>query len=113
MIAIIYDQAGYLIGTNIYLTEEDDIQFPHFFMEELPPELENVSPNHRVRINPETHAISYEVLPTVPNSTPTAAERITALEVENHLLKAQNQALADRAEFIEDVIAEMAMQVYQ
>jgi hypothetical protein len=34
------------------------------------------------------------------------------LAAENKLLKAQNQALADRAEFIEDVIAEMAMMLY-
>lgn len=32
---------------------------------------------------------------------------------ENELLRAQVQALSDRGEFIEDCIAEMAMQVYQ
>ena len=35
------------------------------------------------------------------------------LEAENALLRAQVQALSDRGEFVEDVIAEMAMQVYQ
>lgn len=34
-------------------------------------------------------------------------------EKELELLKAQNQANSDRADFIEDVIAEMAMNVYQ
>lgn len=35
------------------------------------------------------------------------------LQAENELLRAQVQSLADRGEFIEDCIAEMAMQVYQ
>lgn len=47
------------------------------------------------------------VLPAPPPKT--NAE----LESENTLLKAQVKALSDRGEFLEDVIAEMAMQVYQ
>ena len=43
---------------------------------------------------------------------PNELERRKLLE-ENALLRAQVQALADRGEFIEDCIAEMAMQVYQ
>jgi hypothetical protein len=39
-------------------------------------------------------------------------KKLASLEVENKLLKAQNQALAERGEFIEDVIAEMAMDFY-
>ena len=35
------------------------------------------------------------------------------LQAENELLRAQVKALSDREEFIEDCIAEMAMQVYQ
>lgn len=35
------------------------------------------------------------------------------LAAENELLRAQVRALSDRGEFIEDCIAEMAMQVYQ
>lgn len=38
---------------------------------------------------------------------------VTALKEENTLLKAQVSALSGRGEFIEDVIAEMAMQVYE
>ena len=34
------------------------------------------------------------------------------LQAENELLRAQVQSLSDRGEFIEDCIAEMAMQVY-
>lgn len=40
-------------------------------------------------------------------------EEIEELRQENTLLKAQNTALSERADFIEDVVAEMAMQVYQ
>lgn len=40
------------------------------------------------------------------------SERIKVLETENALLKAQLQAQSDRSDFIEDCIAEMAMQVY-
>lgn len=39
--------------------------------------------------------------------------QIKELESENILLKAQNQAISERADFIEDCIAEMAMTVYQ
>lgn len=38
---------------------------------------------------------------------------IEELKHENQLLKAQNNALSERADFIEDVVAEMATQVYQ
>lgn len=38
---------------------------------------------------------------------------IEELQAENKLLKAQLQAQSDRADFIEDCIAEMAMQVYR
>ncbi len=40
-------------------------------------------------------------------------EIFESLQQENNLLKAQNQALTERADFIEDVVAEMATQVYQ
>ncbi|MGY0692993.1 hypothetical protein ACW2QC_09420 [Virgibacillus sp. FSP13] len=36
-----------------------------------------------------------------------------SLRIENKLIKVQSQAMSDRADFIDDVIAEMAMQVYQ
>lgn len=40
------------------------------------------------------------------------SEELDGLKQENTLLKAQNQALTERADFIEDVVAEMAIQVY-
>lgn len=43
----------------------------------------------------------------------TLSEQVAELQQENTLLKAQNSALTERTEFIEDVIAEMAQQVYQ
>lgn len=44
---------------------------------------------------------------------PTTDTRVSELEAENKSLKAQLKALGDRGEFLEDCIAEMAMQVYQ
>ncbi|VDG96792.1 Uncharacterised protein [Lysinibacillus sphaericus] len=44
---------------------------------------------------------------------PQEPTEIEKLQQENTLLKAQNQALTERADFIEDVVAEMAAQVYQ
>lgn len=37
---------------------------------------------------------------------------VNSLQKENNMLKAQLQAQSDRADFIEDCIAEMAVQVY-
>ena len=42
----------------------------------------------------------------------TEQDPLEALQTENTLLRAQVQALADRGEFLEDCIAEMAMVVY-
>lgn len=42
----------------------------------------------------------------------TETQKRQELEAENKLLKAQLQAQSDRADFIEDCIAEMATQVY-
>jgi hypothetical protein len=44
---------------------------------------------------------------------PQPVKTVDELAAENELLRAQVQALSDRGEFIEDCIAEMAMQVYQ
>lgn len=42
----------------------------------------------------------------------TTEQKVVRLEQENALLKAQLTAVSDRNDFIEDCIAEMAMQVY-
>ena len=44
---------------------------------------------------------------------PQPVKTVDELAAENELLRAQVRALSDRGEFIEDCIAEMAMQVYQ
>lgn len=54
-----------------------------------------------------------DVLPALRVRVAEAETRAAALLEENTLLKAQIQAVSDRGEFVEDVIAEMAMQVYQ
>jgi len=51
--------------------------------------------------------------PELPGPELTLSEQVAELKQENTLLKAQNSALTERTEFIEDVIAEMAQQVYQ
>ncbi|WP_339308828.1 hypothetical protein NSS98_25320 [Paenibacillus sp. FSL E2-0274] len=44
---------------------------------------------------------------------PGELSEIEILKKENMLLKAQNNAITERADFIEDIIAEMAMHIYQ
>ncbi|UYB50395.1 hypothetical protein OCI51_27555 (plasmid) [Lysinibacillus capsici] len=43
----------------------------------------------------------------------TPGETIERLEKEKQLLTAQNKALGERMEFMEDLIAEIAMKVYE
>ena len=60
-----------------------------------------------------TKAPSEQPEPVEPvEPTPTLGERLTAAESKNKLLSAQVQAQSERVEFLEDCIAEMAMQVY-
>lgn len=47
-----------------------------------------------------------------PPPPPTTEERVTALESENAMLKAQVNAQSDQMDFYEDCIAEMAAVVY-
>lgn len=62
----------------------------------------------------ELQAAWDEIKDLPPEPRPlTAEERLVELEAENKLFQARNQALLDRAEFIEEAIAEMAVQVYQ
>lgn len=63
------------------------------------------SPKWRERTKEEMDA-DYVQPPEPPKSN-------AELQAENELLRAQVQSLADRGEFIEDCIAEMAMKVYQ
>ena len=63
------------------------------------------NPKWRERTQEEMDA-DYVAPPEPPKSN-------EELQAENELLRAQLKALSDRGEFIEDCIAEMAMQVYQ
>ena len=70
------------------------------------------------RVNPETNELEFWYPdPNDPEQPPVfqrpLSEEVEELKQENILLKAQNSALTERTEFIEDVIAEMAIQVYQ
>ena len=47
-----------------------------------------------------------------PDPSPTLGERVTELESENAMLKAQINAQSEQMDFYEDCIAEMAMIVY-
>ena len=51
-------------------------------------------------------------LPEPVEPEPTTEERVTALESENAMLKAQVSAQSDQMDFYEDCIAEMAAVVY-
>jgi len=70
------------------------------------------------RVNPDTQTLEFAYPdPNEPEAPPVFRKPLTQevdeLKQENTLLKAQNNALTERTEFIEDVIAEMAQQVYQ
>ena len=71
------------------------------------------------RVNPNTKEIEFSY--PDPNETETTEpvyqkplrEKVEELKTENTLLKAQNKALTERTDFHEELIAEMAMLVYQ
>lgn len=69
-------------------------------------------------VNPETKQLYFRYPDLNNPETPQEPRKPLSVEVEelkqeNTLLRAQNSALTERTEFIEDVIAEMAIQVYQ
>lgn len=66
--------------------------------------------DHPIGIGSAYPDAELEPVPITPE--PTTNEQIAALQAENKLLKAQIQAQTDRSDFIEDCIAEMAMQIY-
>ncbi|MEC0370898.1 hypothetical protein [Paenibacillus chibensis] len=72
-----------------------------------------------IRLNLDTMSVEFSYKdpnapdPEHPVFEKSLSEKVKELQDENTLLKAQNAALSDRADFIEDVIAEMAQQVYR
>lgn len=55
---------------------------------------------------------AWEAFQDVEANKPPVLTEIEQLQQENVMLRAQNHALSERADFIEDIIAEMATQVY-
>ncbi|WP_082726764.1 XkdW family protein [Paenibacillus riograndensis] len=56
---------------------------------------------------------AWEAYQEAEANKPPELTELEQLQKENLLLKSQNNALSERADFIEDIIAEMAMRVYQ
>lgn len=70
------------------------------------------------RIDPDTKELFFNYAGPIDPEAPQEPRKPLSVEVEelrqeNILLKAQNSAISERTEFIEDVIADMAIQVYQ
>lgn len=70
------------------------------------------------RVNPETKDLEFSYPDSNEPEAPPVyqdplSEQVEELKQKNILLEAQNNALSERADFIEDVVAEMAIQVYQ
>lgn len=92
-----YDQYGEVIDTSIEWTGADDGVLT---VENTPGTTYEVS----VKAGDVTKTITVTVI---------KSNKSIPLEEEFALLKAQNKATSERAEFIEDVVAEMATKVYQ
>lgn len=56
---------------------------------------------------------AWEAYQEAEGNKPPELTELEQLQKENLLLKSQNNALSERADFVEDIIAEMAMRVYQ
>lgn len=71
---------------------------------------EELIPGFMYEVTDSGEVCQYPMISVDMHSSTT--KRISELESENAILKAQLQAQTDRSDFIEDCIAEMAMQVY-
>ncbi|MFE0394763.1 hypothetical protein ACFW4G_03685 [Paenibacillus lactis] len=112
----VYDAAG-LIQVYPILRERDPETYGVIDLEFGQYEEDFAQATHcRVNLDTLTLEFSYPD-PNEPEAPPVfqkpLTQEIEELKQENTLLKAQNSALTERTEFIEDVIAEMAQQVYQ
>lgn len=97
---IIYDKAGTVLSvTSGTVKPAEPVGVP--FMWATIPEGKTLK---SVDVSKTPHELILEDVPP---------REFEVLRQENTLLKAQNQALTERADFIEDVVAEMAAQVYQ
>lgn len=97
----------YLLGTTVreivpFSLEQIPSLYGKQFSQSCIEAPDQVQPNWKY--NPITGAFSEPVDEDEPS--------LESLQAENKLLKAQLQAQSDRSDFIEDCIAEMAIQVY-
>lgn len=63
------------------------------------------------RVNPETKELEFSY--PDPNEPEVEQPYQEPLSEQIELLKAQNKAMSERADFVEDVVAEIAVQVYR
>lgn len=63
-------------------------------------------------VDDDKNLTSHSAIRNNPNAKRLLQEN-EQLKHENELLKAQNKAMSERADFVEDVVAELAIQVYQ
>jgi hypothetical protein len=105
---LVYTQEGNLgTVTNIYYNLDNLENIEGFTADTIPVPTDNgLVPVLKIDLLNDFLFYDY-VNPPEQSST-----RLELLEQESTLLKAQNSALADRAEFIEELIAEMAMLLY-
>ncbi|MET3943185.1 hypothetical protein ABIC22_005997 [Paenibacillus sp. PvP094] len=127
--------AGYIVGVPVpaglfrpkfdlkawdaYLEEEEKARTEYQALYEawlqLPEEEREEAPHYVGPVFPDLwiEGLSQEEIDELTKPKPEEPSELDILKQENILLKAQNAALSERADFIEDVIAEMAAQVYQ
>lgn len=102
-----------LVAWNAYQVQLDEYQAAYnewYFSQEVEPVKEAPIPP----LQPDNLWVEGLTQEEIAERTkPGELSEIEMLKKENMLLKAQNNAITERADFIEDIIAEMAMQIYQ
>lgn len=96
-----------ILPTDIKITEED---YNLFF------EQQSTGKHFKLKSTQEGSGLFDYIEEFTPTTKPIELteeqKQIIQLQQENSLLKAQNQALSDRTDFHEELIAEMAMIIY-
>lgn len=121
----VHERIGFVIPTTIEqdiqtyksLSERNRETFDYIELE-YGQYAQDFAESNGYRVNPETKELEFSYPDSnepeePPEYRPPLSEEVEGLKQENQLLKAQNNVLSERADFIEDVVAEMAAQVYQ
>lgn len=113
------EETSFEEDAEIYKTlKERNLETFYYIQLEYGQFSQDFSESNGYRVNPETKELEFSYPnpndPEVeqPYQEP-LSEQVEELKQENVILRAQNNALSERADFIEDVFAEMAIQVYQ